>query len=431
MFARVRGLLRRPAVRQRVLAPVGFDAAILTMNLITGVAVARALGPTGRGELAAILLLAQTAAWIFAMGGAEAVSYRLAREPKVGNQLLGGWIALCIPLSLLAIAISELALPVLFSAQTPEAIDLARLFLAYVFLVMANSVFSGMLLGDENFLNYNIARLIPPVLIAVGYIGTWISGHFEVELALIINAIAATLGLSFAAWKTLQRHGLARPKRKLMRETLWYGVRAHAGSLAGVVNARLDLLIIPAFLGAASIGLYSVATNTTSVIATLTGTVAIFALPVAVRQRKQSTRTVIRTFHAVLLIGLAIAIPLEIFAHPILALIYGSEFYDAGTSMRILLPGAVLDACAIVLWSGLLAANRPFLSSIATLPAALLTVVGLLIFLQEGGIEVAAAVTSTAYTTTFLISLFLYRRVMKIRWRDFVFAPPADPAPSE
>ena len=190
-----------------------------------------------------------------------------------------------------------------------------------------------------------------------------------------------------------------------------------------MVNARLDLLIIPAFLGATSIGLYSVATNTTSVIATLTGTIALFVLPVAARRRKHSARTVIRTLQAVLLIGVAIALPLGVLAAVALEFVYGSEFGAAATSMRILLPGAVLDAGAIVLWSGLLAANRPFLSSLATAPAAALTVGGLLLFLRSGGIEVAAIVTSCAYTTAFVISILLYRHVAELQWRDFLHPP--------
>jgi len=77
----------------------------------------------------------------------------------------------------------------------------------------------------------------------------------------------------------------------------------------------------------------------------------------------------------------------------------------------------------MVLWSGLLAANRPFLSSIAAAPAAVVTVAGLVLFLESGGIEAAAIVSTTAYTLVFLISIFLYRHVAELRWRDFVHPP--------
>ncbi len=425
-LAKVRALLTNEAVRRRIIAPVAFDAAFLATTLITGVTVARALGADGRGQVTAILLLAQTAGWLFAMGATEAVSYRLSREPSAASRLIGSWLLASVPLTLIAVIASELALPVLFSAQTAHAIDLARVFLFFILMVITQGIFSGVLLGDEDFLYFNVARLLSPLLTAVGYIGVLVAGAFTVESALIVNVGAGLCSLAVAARRSLSRHGIGSFDRDLLRETIWYGFKAHAGNVAGIVNARLDLLVIPAFLSAASIGLYSVATNSTSIISTLTGTVALFVLPVAARQGRHSARSVILTFHAVLGIGVILAIPLAVLAHPVLTLIYGSEFGAATTCLRILLPGSILNAAAIVLYSGLLAANRPFLSSVATIG-------GLIIFLQSGGIEAAAIVTSVAYTLSFFVSIALYRHVTHLKWRDFVRAPksamPASSAP--
>lgn len=423
LLARARNLIFHPSMRQRVLAPMGFDASILIMNLITGIAVARALGPAGRGELAAILLITQMAGWIFSLGSTEAVSYRLARHSGDGPALLGSWLALAAPLTLIAVALGELVLPVFFAAQTPEAIELGRIYLPVAGLLIAQCVLNGILLGDHDFLTYNLSRFIAPALIATGYIALWISDELSVERALAINAIAFGAACLLAAVRSLRRHGIAAPSRALLKTTLSYGMRAYAGSMSSLVNGRLDLLIIPAFLGAASVGLYSVATNVSSVIGTLTGTIAILVLPLAARRDEKSARTVVRTMHAVLAIGLAIAIPLEFLAEACLSFVYGSEFGASATALRTLLPGAVVEAAAMVLWSGLLAANRPFLSSVAAAPAAIVTTVGLLLFLEQGGIEVAAIVTTVAYTVVFVISLILYRRVAGLRWRDYIHPP--------
>jgi O-antigen/teichoic acid export membrane protein len=423
LAARVRGRLASKSFRQRILVPIGFDAAFLGATLITGITVARALGASGRGEIAAILLLAQTAAWLFGMGATEAVSYRLAKEREAGPRLITSWLVACVPLTLISVVIAEIALPTLFGAQTAHAVDLARIYVFYILLIIAQGIFSGILLGDEDFLWFNITRLLTPLLTAAGYLGVLIAGTFTVEAALIVNAGAGLFSFALASGRSISRHGFGRFDKDLLRETIWYGFKAHLGNVAGIINARLDLLIIPAFLSAFSVGLYSVASNSTSIITTLTGTVATFLLPVAVRRGTSSPRTVILTFHAVLGIGVVFAIPLAILAHPILTLIYGNEFDGAVTCMRILLPGSILDASAVVLYSGLLAANRPFLSSVATLPAAVVTVVGLIIFLQSGGIEAAAIVTSTAYTFSFLLAVVLYRRVAKLKWSEIFRAP--------
>jgi antigen flippase len=421
--ARMRGLFLRQSVRNRILAPMGFDASILAVNLITGIVIARALGPGGRGEIAAILLLAQLGVWFFSGGATEAVAFRLARNPQEGSRLLGTWVSIGIPLAVVAIAVAELVLPILFSAQTTDTIDLGRIYVAIILVMMLQAVQYGMLLGGHDFFVYNLVRLVQPALIAVAYIVLWAVGALSVELALAINAAATIVAFAIAGGRLLRTQGFGRPSGRVLRETLSYGLRAHMGSIAGLVNARLDLLIVPAFLGAASVGLYSVATNVTSIIVTLTATIATIAMPVAARENKRSARTVIRTLHVVLLIGVAIAMPLAALADVALNVVYGAEFGDAATALRILLPGVVLDAAAMVLWSGLLAVNRPFLSSVAAIPAAIITVVGLILFLEDGGIDAAAVVSTCAYSVVFVVSVFLYKHVANLQWRQFLIPP--------
>ena len=424
-FSRLRLLLRNEALRKRVLAPMSYDALMLVMNLVTGVLVARVLGADGRGQLAATLVLILTATWLFSIGSTEAISYHQAKKPKDAPRLIGSWLAVVGLASVVAISVMELLLPILFSAQTDSAIEVARWYIPLIAISLAIAMYNGVLLGDEDFTAYNVLRAVIPVGIAAGYGILLLFDQFTVEGALVANGAATTVAALGMAWRTGRRHGIARPDIPLLRRTLWYGLRAHGGSIAGFVNARLDLLILPAFLAAESVGLYSVATNTTSIIGTLTGTVAMFVLPVAARRQHGSARTVIKTLQVTLIIGLALAIPLEILAEFGLELVYGEEFGSAATAMRIMLPGEVLDACSVVLWAGLLAANRPFLSSVAAGPGAVLTIVGLLLSLESGGIDAAALVSTSVHIFVFIVSISLYRHVQGLRWREFLLRPSA------
>jgi O-antigen/teichoic acid export membrane protein len=110
-------------------------------------------------------------------------------------------------------------------------------------------------------------------------------------------------------------------------------------------------------------------------------------------------------------------------------LIYGADFEGAAPPLRLMLPGELLEAAATVLWAGMLAANRPFLSTAAYLPSAVVTIIGLLIFLQSGGIMAAAGVTTVAYSTSFVITVILYRRVAGLEWKHFLKPPPLPAEP--
>jgi O-antigen/teichoic acid export membrane protein len=422
IIARMASLFRRESFRQRMLTPLGVDALILITNLTTGVIVARALGPSGRGELAAALLVSQIAAWTFSVGSTEAISFHHSRHPEDARRLLSSWLAVTVPLSIAAVAGSVLLLPTLFAAQTNEAIELSQLYMATVPLILLQGVFHGIVLGDEDFNFYNLTRFVTPAIAALSYAGLLIVDDFTVEMALVANGVANLVCVVMLTFRALRRHPLTRVDIPLLKGSMWYGLKAHGGSIGSIVNARLDLLIIPAFLSAASVGLYSVATNVSSILPVLTGTVALMLLPVAARQQG-SARTVILTLQATFAIAIAIAVPIAILAPIALELIYGSGFEEAALPLRLLLPGAVAQAGVMVLWSGLLAADRPFLASAAIAPAAVVTVVGLIIFLPRYGINAAAIITTVVYVAEVLALAVLYRRTLGIKWRDFVRAP--------
>jgi O-antigen/teichoic acid export membrane protein len=424
VLERLVSLFRRESVRQRVIAPMSFDAAILVTNLVTGIIVARALGATGRGELAATLLIVQIAGWLFSMGSAEAVSFHQARKPEDGARLMTSWTLLTLPLMVVGVLASELLLPVVFAAQTGEAIDIARLYLLAMPLIALQGIFGGMVLGDHDFFYYNLTRFLYPAVTAATYGVLLVFGDFTVQSALIANAGAMAIALAINVRRSVRRHGIGPPDHALLRRTFAYGLKAHAGSTASLVNARLDLLVIPAFLSAAGVGLYSVATNVTSIITTLTGTVALMAFPVAAR-RGGSPRTVLRTLQTAVGISVVLAIPLAILAPVLLRLVYGAEFEEAAKALRLLLPGALFGTAINVLIAGLLAANRPLLVSVAAGVGAALTIGGLIVFLPIGGIVAAAIVTSVVFAVELCVIAELYRRTMGISWKNYLRPPAA------
>ena len=390
--------------------------------------IARALGTSGRGEITAIMALPATIGWIFAMGCLQAVSYHHARHPEDGGRLITSWLVLLVPLSAIAIVAGYLLLPVLFSAQTEAAKDLAQVYLLTILSQLFAEVTFGILLGDHDFTFYNVMRFLQPTFTAVAYLALWLLDEFTVGSALLFTFLVSAALSAVVTVRVLRRHRLARPSVHLMRSTLWYGTRAHGANLGGMVNARLDLVIIPAFLTASSVGLYAVAIAATSVIPIIAGALSALVLPAAARQGARGVRTVVRSLHATLAVALALAVGLAVLAEPAVTLVYGSAFDGSVAPLRLLLPGTVLYAAASVLWSGLYAANRPFTATLAQVAGALVTVAGLLLFLGGGGVDAAALVTTVSYTVVFIVALILYRRAVSLRWVDFLPGRQAPPA---
>lgn len=391
---------------------------VLGSNVLSGIAIARLLGPAGRGELAAITQLMTVVGWAFTMGCFQAVTFHHAKHPKDGARLLGTWLAVSIPLGITAVACAQLLVGTLFSAQSQSAIDLARWWSLTIPTVLIAELFAGVAVADQRFNLFNYARVVTAAGTVVLYLVWWASFGFSVAGALVCTFVAAIVAATMVALPVIRDYGIGRPSKRLASSGLWYGLRAHGANIGSLVTMRLDIVVMPAFLAASQIGAYAVAVSAASIVTQVSGSLAPMVLPSAVTDESGTKRHVLRFLHVTLILGILMAIPLALAAPWLLSLVYGSDFASGSDSLRILLPGSVLLAAATVLTAGLYAENRPGRATIAQLVGAAVTVVLLLMFLGAGGIVAAAWVSTIAYALTFVLVAVMYVRASGADARD-------------
>jgi O-antigen/teichoic acid export membrane protein len=418
----LRRLLSRRLVRAGVVTYV-FSALTLVANLVTGIVVARGLGPSGRGITIALSTVAQLAGFLFAMGAAQSLSYFIARRPEQGPRLLTTWTLMLVPLAAVAIAITELLLPTIFSTDGDQAIDIGRWFMFIIVIVVGLELNYGLLLGTHDYFAYNALRLAPTVLAALSLIALWALDELTVTSALIAPNIAYLLVLVVGLGRSVRRIGIGPLDLRLGLESLWFGIRGQGSTVASNVTARLDVAILPAYVTAANVGLYSVATNVSLIVYQLSNTFAGLVLPEAAGDPERGPAKVVGSLWASLLIAGALAAVLALLAEPLLGLVYGDDFRDASEALLLLLPGAVLFAGSSILGAGVSAAGRPFTATLAQVAGMVVTVVGLFTFLSGGGITAAALVSTGSYATVFVAMLVVYKRVAGLPWRGFLPTP--------
>jgi len=391
-----------------VAVTVAANAVVLVASLATGVTLAHALGPSGRGATAAIITAPIVIAWFFTLGSTQAVSYFQARDPA-GGRVLATWLTLALPLGVLAALVGEAVLPIFFSAQSHETLRLGREVMPIAVVLVLNEALAGIAVGDQRFFLFNLVRAGSQTAIAIAYLVLVATDDLTVRTAVAVFALVQVTVMLTLLFASGTRHGIRKPSASLARSALWYGFKGHGVNMGAWANARLDLLIMPAFLPASSVGLYSVATNVSWIVVVLAGPLSLIALPLATRSETGGREVVWRILRVTALVAGVIAAAIGLAAPWALRLVYGADFVDATTALRILLPGSVLFAAAFVLISGLFSNNRPFSATLAQAVGALFTVVGLSIFLDSGGIEAAAIVSSVAYTVVFVTATALYR----------------------
>jgi O-antigen/teichoic acid export membrane protein len=400
-----------------------YSALTLVANLVSGVVSARALGPSGRGVAVALVTVTQLGGFLFALGVAQSLSYFIARRPEDGPRLLTTWMLMLIPACVVAIALGQVLLTSIFAAHNAQAIATGRWFLFTVVLVIGLELNSGLLLGVQDFGVYNALRLAQPSLMAASFFVLWRLGALTITSALIAPTVAAAIVLTLGMTRSIRRIGVGRPDLRLGLTTLWYGIRGHGVLIATNVNARLDVAMLPAFVVASSVGLYSVATNVSLIIYQLSNTFAALLLPAAARDPERGPTKILGSLYATLAIAGALALVVAVFAGPLLGVIYGAQFRPAASTLQLILPGAVLFAGSSIVSAGVYAAGRPLVASLAQVFGVAVTVIGLSVFLRGGGITAAAVISSVSYATVFVATVVAYKFVAGVPWRWFVPTP--------
>jgi len=395
----------------------------LVANLLTGMMLARALAPSGRGELTAAITAPQIVAFVFAFSCSQAVAFHLARRTEDGPRLLGTWLVILAPLAVLALVVGEALVPVLLGAQTPETVRLAQIYMLTVVVVLLVDLMFGMLLGSHDFTFYNAVLVAQTFTVAVAYALLWAFDALTIRSALVVMASVSVLVAVVTTARVMRRHGIGRPSTSLMRSGLWFGTRAHGATVGSVGNARIDVLIAPAFLGAAQLGLYAVATSVASIVLLLSAQFATIVMPIAAREGSDGGATILRSTRVVLAIGAVIGTGLVVVAEVALRVVYGSDYADAANALRLLLVGSVLLAGANILGAGLFALDRPFTAFIPGLLGAVLTAVVIVAFVDDGGIVLMAAAWSVSQAIVFATCFYFYRRETTASWRDVVPTP--------
>ncbi|WP_261575855.1 lipopolysaccharide biosynthesis protein [Frankia gtarii] len=405
------------------------NAGTLILGTATGALAARALGPTGRGEL----LTLQTWAGMLAMVLSLGVSQALVTDDGDDDGLLG-------PLLAHAGAVAA-AGGALFAATAAGAVvrrgdvhwDAVAVIGATCFAAatVVGSNAAGLAqrrgrMGGE----FQLVRLVPAAATLGAFVlfaasGVRDPGHWMVALAL--TALLPPLGYHLivlrpertGATERRPRVGALLPRRAFVRCAL--------GAYGTVVGAqliyKLDMLLVATFRPAHEVAFYGVALAFATACATIcqaTGMVVFSRLRSMVDPRARA-RTVRRAVLATLAIAGTVAAPVALLAPLGIRVVYGADFAPAVTTTRILVLAAIPQSVDYLLIHVLLGFRSARTVLAVQVPVALATVLGLVVALHHGELPGVAAVSGATYTAS---AAALYVACTRL----FARSTPADPA---
>ena len=230
----------------------------------SGIIVARSLGPSGRGDIAIVLILPAVAAQVVCAGVPSATTYFVARY-RASWQSVAGHVPRVATLQACAAVALVLLLDALFLADRGDATHVAALLaVATVPLLIAQYYALAILSGLEDLRWWNIFRAAPAACYTVGLISGLAFGLTIVACASIWLAgqVVATSALlrhlrhrHRAGPAGADRDGLPPSRRELVR----FGVVGFLAQVSPVETFYIDTLVVAALFPAHVVGYYAVA----------------------------------------------------------------------------------------------------------------------------------------------------------------------------
>lgn len=244
---------------RRIFSTGGFELAILACGLISGVLVARVLGPDDRGLLAAILFWPHLVSHIGLFSLHEATAMHSAKGNLSG--LAPSASVLAFALAVCSALLGAAALPWLMTGDKAAALALGiAMMLAFVPLNAVGLVLLGFEQGQHRFTRYNLLRLSSPLIYLVALIGFWSTGALALNTA-VLSAFFGGIIVAVLGTLLLRSPLRARPSRHTAAALMRTGGRFHVHSLASYLSQHLDRLIVIPLLGSNDIGIYAVAVS--------------------------------------------------------------------------------------------------------------------------------------------------------------------------
>ncbi len=372
------------------------QAGMLGLNVFTGVASARLLGPRARGELAALTLWPSMLIFLGSMGINQSIVFYTGRRRYDTSEICTAMTITGLLQSLCVILVGLIAVPLALRGYSPGVVHLGLLFLLFTPALMLGGRPANLLQGKLDLLSFNFIRAIPSLTYALGLGGLFLlkSSSLRNVVGVQILGVALTFlgGYALLFAKEPVRFAI---NRQAFKDLLSYGWKSQLSNVTYYINQRLDQLLLSLFVPPRELGLYVVAVTVSTALSFFPEASAAVTLAAGSNVEPARARIVIANSFRSSLVWMVLGCSVLFGLVPwLIPFAFGASFKGSVLACRILLPGAVVLGLNRVLYDGARSMGHPGLPSYAEGLAMILTGGGLYVLLPRLGF-LGAAIAST------------------------------------
>lgn len=376
---------------------------------MSGILIARGLGPAGRGLLAAAMMWPYMVGLVISIGLQQAFAYAVgagwAKPVRLRQMALKYTVLVGLP----AMCVYFLLCPFIFRQQFPNEIRIAQSFAVFIPLSLYVSLILPIYQGSGDFKTFNSSRLLRVVTWTLSVVVLTVSLRLTVLnllLSQLLNLVILTVFL------TVRRDHLKEQGEGTTGTAtiLKYGFGIYLSAIAYTVNQSLDQLFLSLWVRSADLGQYATAASLSALVLIMPNAVGPIVFSKLAReggQKSQQRRHVRLALLYSIVLMIPIAFGLALLGPWITQILYGSEFVKAGQLLRVLAPAAIFLGIGVSLSEILRGAGKPMYATYAALSGGVLTIAGLAWALPRYGVWGAAWVSLIAYGAMMFVEIVL------------------------
>ena len=417
-----RGPRRHRLPGRAILDNLGSRIVAMGALAVVTILVARAGGPSDVGVLALLRVLPGLAGVLAACGLPSAMGYFIAGPERNHPQLWPTVIAVMVAGGLAGMlvwfALTPLIQQYFISSTSVAVVAVAGVTVATQLPVaVAKACLQGLgdLRGSNVVMAAEEAAFLPAYLAGhlFGLRGPWL-----IVVALLVADVVVAVGAWMRISRRLRETGtrlVGRAEPALAGRVLRFGLRSQVGGVVGLLNLRLDFLVLGAMAGPAAVGTYAVASKYAELLRLPALAATWVTYPRVARMGAAAFGARARQLMAPLLAGgLLAAAALALLAFPLFPWLYGEQFYSAIWPAVIIVSGLVAEPAAGVCSAFLLGSGRPGLNSLLLGAGLVVTLTLDVVLIPVHGAVGAAWASAVAYLLTDVLLVLVMRRLTRV-----------------
>lgn len=407
----------------------------IVFALAISILLARGLGKEARGQYTLIILLPELLLTFTSLGIAPATIYFVGHGDFSITRVIKNNTFLSITLSIVSSTIGIILILIASDHLFP---NVSRWYLLLSLLSIPISLLLTSLIsifqGMQDFKSFNLIGMASQLLflVLILIMVWWQNGQLLGALTAYITTNFLTLMLVLGLLWVRYRPSIDLSQildQRYIRHLFSYGALAHLANIFSFLNYRIDNLILNTLAGSGQVGIYSVAVGMGERFWIPATAISSVLLPrIASLEGQEDTRKLITPIMSRLVFWLSLAMAIIIWPliSWIISLLYSTEFQEAASPFRFLLPGIVFLNTTKILSNDIAGRGKPHINVYQSAIALSFNIVANIILIPKLGASGAALSSTISYSLLAILTIFAYRRITNIPWQELILLQRVD-----